>query len=130
VGDADAEAVERVFNRGVAMTPLASSPAQQLDGVCKSFPRFHTNAPEMIHGIHHAFLVLGGLTALSAIVFRELKKGDGDTVSLTRSQNMLGDESTQAPSWRTGTDLWEWGKHPIDIAKFTRVLLSQFYEQP
>jgi MFS family permease len=43
--------------------------------------RFHTSAPEMIHGIHQAFLVLGGLTVLSAIVFRELKKEDGDTVS-------------------------------------------------
>jgi len=44
--------------------------------------RFHTSAPEMIQGIHKAFLVLGGLTVLSAIVFRELKNDDGDTVSL------------------------------------------------
>src|ERR1022692_2717097 len=43
--------------------------------------RFHASAPEMIHGIHRAFLVLGGLTILSAIVFRELKNNDGDTVS-------------------------------------------------
>ena len=43
--------------------------------------RFHTSAPEMIRGIHEAFLVLGGLTILSAIVFRELKRGDGDLVS-------------------------------------------------
>ncbi len=43
--------------------------------------RFHSNAPEMIHGIHQAFLVLGGLTMLSTIVFRELKSGDGDVVS-------------------------------------------------
>ena len=43
--------------------------------------RFHSNAPQMIHGIHQAFLVLGGLTILSAIVFRELKSGDGDSVS-------------------------------------------------
>jgi MFS family permease len=43
--------------------------------------RFHTSAREMIHGIHRAFLVLGGLTVLSAIVFRELKNDDGDTVS-------------------------------------------------
>jgi EmrB/QacA subfamily drug resistance transporter len=43
--------------------------------------RFHTSAPEMIHGIHKAFLVLGGLTVLSAIVFRELKTEDGDSVS-------------------------------------------------
>ena len=44
--------------------------------------RFHTSALEMIHGIHQAFLVLGGLTVLSAVVFRELKNDDGDTVSL------------------------------------------------
>jgi EmrB/QacA subfamily drug resistance transporter len=44
--------------------------------------RFHTSGPEMIRGIHHAFLVLGGLTVLSAIVFRDLQKEDGDTVSL------------------------------------------------
>jgi len=43
--------------------------------------RFHTSAPEMIHGIHQAFLVLGGWTILSAIVFRELKNDDGNTVS-------------------------------------------------
>jgi hypothetical protein len=43
--------------------------------------RFHSDAPQMIHGIHQAFLVLGGLTILSTIVFRELKSGDGDTVS-------------------------------------------------
>ncbi|HEV3272789.1 MAG TPA: DHA2 family efflux MFS transporter permease subunit [Candidatus Methylacidiphilales bacterium] len=42
---------------------------------------FHASAPEMIHGIHQAFLVLGGWTIFSAIVFRELKKDDGNTVS-------------------------------------------------
>jgi hypothetical protein len=35
----------------------------------------------MIRGVHHAFFVLGGLTVLSTIVFRELKSTDGDTVS-------------------------------------------------
>jgi len=44
--------------------------------------RLHTTAPEMIHGIHQAFLVLGGWTILSTVVFRELKTEDGDTVSL------------------------------------------------
>jgi EmrB/QacA subfamily drug resistance transporter len=43
--------------------------------------RFHSNAPQMIHGIHQAFFVLGGLTILSTIVFSELKSVDGDTVS-------------------------------------------------
>jgi hypothetical protein len=36
----------------------------------------------MIHGIHQAFLVLGALTVLSALVFRELKNEDGDSISL------------------------------------------------
>ena len=43
--------------------------------------RFHSSAPQMIHGIHQAFLVLGALTILSTIIFRELKKRDGDSVS-------------------------------------------------
>jgi MFS family permease len=45
-------------------------------------PDRHTSsAPQFIHGIQRAFLVLGGMTLLSTIVFRELKKGDGDAVS-------------------------------------------------
>ncbi len=44
-------------------------------------PATHSNSIEMIHGIHEAFLVLGGMTVLSTIVFRTLKSGDGDTVS-------------------------------------------------
>ena len=52
--------------------------------------RFHTSAPEMIRGIHLAFLVLGGLTVLSAIVFRELKNADGDTVSLHKVLQHVG----------------------------------------
>jgi len=43
--------------------------------------RFHADAPQMIHGIHQAFLVLGGLTILSAIVFAGLKRDDGNAVS-------------------------------------------------
>src|ERR1700733_12174707 len=45
-------------------------------------PDRHTSsAPQFIRGIHRAFLVLGAMTILSTIVFRELKRGDGDTVS-------------------------------------------------
>jgi EmrB/QacA subfamily drug resistance transporter len=43
--------------------------------------RFHSDAHEMVQGIHRAFLVLGGLTILSAMVFRELKNDDGETIS-------------------------------------------------
>jgi EmrB/QacA subfamily drug resistance transporter len=41
----------------------------------------NSNPLEMIDGIHKAFFVLGGLTIVSTIVFRTLKRGDGDTVS-------------------------------------------------
>ena len=43
--------------------------------------RFHSSAPEMIHGIHQAFLVLGALTVLSTTIFSGLKSGDGDSVA-------------------------------------------------
>jgi EmrB/QacA subfamily drug resistance transporter len=43
--------------------------------------RFHTSAPEMVSGIHKAFLALGGLTVVSALVFRGLRRSDGDTLS-------------------------------------------------
>jgi EmrB/QacA subfamily drug resistance transporter len=52
--------------------------------------RFHTSAPEMIQGIHKAFFVLGGLTILSSIVFRELKSDDGNTVSLHKAIQHTG----------------------------------------
>lgn len=51
-------------------------------------PDRHTsNSLQFIHGVQHAFLVLGGMTLLSTIVFRELKRGDGDAVSLKREMH-------------------------------------------
>jgi EmrB/QacA subfamily drug resistance transporter len=43
--------------------------------------RFHASAPQMIEGIHRAFLVLGGWTVLSTLIFGGLQAGDGDNVS-------------------------------------------------
>jgi MFS family permease len=43
--------------------------------------RFHSDPTQMVHGIHEAMLVLGGLTVLSSMIFRGLKKGDGGSVS-------------------------------------------------
>jgi EmrB/QacA subfamily drug resistance transporter len=37
-----------------------------------------SNAGEMIHGLHEAFLVLGGFTVLSTVIFHRLKSGDGE----------------------------------------------------
>jgi EmrB/QacA subfamily drug resistance transporter len=45
-------------------------------------PDRHTSNPaQFIHGLHRAFFVLGGMTLLSTLVFRGLKRGDGDTIS-------------------------------------------------
>jgi EmrB/QacA subfamily drug resistance transporter len=43
--------------------------------------RMHSTAPQMIQGIHRAFLALGGWTVISTLVFAGLQKGDGDNVS-------------------------------------------------
>lgn len=43
--------------------------------------RFKSNPTEMIHGVHRAFFVLGGMTILSSIVFRQLRRGDGSAVA-------------------------------------------------
>ena len=48
--------------------------------------RFNSSAPQMIHGIHQAFLLLGGLTVLTAIIFRSLKSDDGAAVSRHKTQ--------------------------------------------
>ncbi|HEX9139471.1 MAG TPA: MFS transporter [Steroidobacteraceae bacterium] len=44
--------------------------------------RFRTIPAEIIHGVHGAFWLLGGFTVLSTFIFRRLKTGDGDNVSL------------------------------------------------
>jgi EmrB/QacA subfamily drug resistance transporter len=47
--------------------------------------RFHTNAPEMVAGIHEALLILGVWTIFSSIIFSELRKDDGNTLSLHKA---------------------------------------------
>ncbi|MBS0365676.1 MAG: DHA2 family efflux MFS transporter permease subunit [Proteobacteria bacterium] len=46
--------------------------------------RFHSTAPQMIHGIHLAFLTMGAATLVSSLVFRNLRDGDGRSVSQHR----------------------------------------------
>jgi hypothetical protein len=41
----------------------------------------HADSAAMIHGVHEAFLVLGGFTILSAMMFSRLKPSDGQEVS-------------------------------------------------
>ncbi len=52
--------------------------------------RFHTSPPEMIHGIHDAFFVLGGITVLSTMVFSELRSTDGASTSQHKALEHAG----------------------------------------
>jgi hypothetical protein len=42
------------------------------------------NAQQMIHGLHLAFLLLGGWTILSTLTFTALEERDGEAVSRHR----------------------------------------------
>jgi EmrB/QacA subfamily drug resistance transporter len=44
-------------------------------------PNQSSGPPEMIHGVHKAFIVLGLLTILSTLIFHGLKSEDGNAVS-------------------------------------------------
>jgi EmrB/QacA subfamily drug resistance transporter len=84
---------------GEADTSMASTIASTMQQMSMSFgvatasltaavfipDRFHSDATQLIHGIHKAFLVLGGLTILSSLIFRELRRDDGDNVSRHRT---------------------------------------------
>ncbi len=52
--------------------------------------RLHATPFEMIHGVHRALWLLGALTLVSALVFTDLKSGDGDAVSLHKSELPAG----------------------------------------
>ena len=47
--------------------------------------RFHTDATQMIHGVHEAFVVLGVATVVSSAVFYGLRRTDGSAVSQHRA---------------------------------------------
>ena len=51
--------------------------------------RSRASVPQMIHGIHDAFLLLGGLTVLSAGIFQGLKRDDGDNVSQHHAESTI-----------------------------------------
>jgi hypothetical protein len=44
----------------------------------------------MILHIHQGFLVLGGMAILSTLVFRELKRGDGGSVTRQKAALPVG----------------------------------------
>ena len=81
-----------IAERDTSMASTMASSTQQLSmsfGVAASSlavavfipDRFHAATPDIIRGIHHALLALGGFTILSTLLFRTLKPTDGDNVS-------------------------------------------------
>jgi EmrB/QacA subfamily drug resistance transporter len=56
--------------------------------------RFHSNATQMLYGLHWAFIALGALTIASALIFNTLRTGDGAGVARDTEiipANRLGD---------------------------------------
>ncbi|HTB79043.1 MAG TPA: DHA2 family efflux MFS transporter permease subunit [Polyangiaceae bacterium] len=51
--------------------------------------RSHPDVAQMIRGIHQAFLLLGGLTVVSAGVFQGLKREDGESVSQHHAEHTV-----------------------------------------
>ncbi|HEY3754947.1 MAG TPA: DHA2 family efflux MFS transporter permease subunit [Opitutaceae bacterium] len=109
-------------------TSMASSLASTMQQMSMSFgvavaslaaaffiPDRHTGSPgEMVHGTHQAFLCLGGMTILSALVFRELKPNDGASVSRHKVSSPEGGVTTH-PSAGTAVGPHESTTHP-DLA--------------
>ncbi|MGE3263059.1 MAG: DHA2 family efflux MFS transporter permease subunit [Bacteriovoracia bacterium] len=55
--------------------------------------QFHSEPHEMIHGLHRAFYVLGAITMLSALIFRELRSEDGNNISLHKAGAGVADSA-------------------------------------
>ncbi len=81
VGEADASMASTIASTMQQMSMSFGVAAASLTTAVFIPDRFRSDPPQMIHGIHLAFLVLGGLTVLSAAIFRELRTEDGDSVS-------------------------------------------------
>jgi hypothetical protein len=47
--------------------------------------RFHTDAAQMIQGVHEAFVALGIATVISSVVFHGLRRTDGSSESRHRA---------------------------------------------
>jgi EmrB/QacA subfamily drug resistance transporter len=64
--------------------------------------RFHTDAPQMIHGIHQALVALGAATIVSSAVFRGLRSTDGSAVSQHREPRPEASERHEPGAERNG----------------------------
>jgi hypothetical protein len=66
--------------------------------------RAHSNPPQMIRGIPEAFLVLGGFTVLSTIIFSKLKREATVATSANRRYCTVGEYPSNKLAQRLTTD--------------------------
>jgi hypothetical protein len=81
VGEADASMASTIASTMQQMSMSFGVAAASLITAVFIPDRLRSEPSEITHGIHLAFLVLGGLTVLSAGIFGELRPEDGDSVS-------------------------------------------------
>jgi MFS family permease len=82
--DIDEDTTSNASSIASTMQQMSVSFGVAVAGLATAFfipDRFHSNPVEMIHGIHDTFLVLGGFTILSTVIFHKLKSEDGSNVS-------------------------------------------------
>ena len=81
IADADASKASTIASTTQQMSMSFGVATASLTAAFFIPDRFHSQAPELIHGIHQAFVAVGGLTLLSTLVFVGLRRTDGAVVS-------------------------------------------------
>jgi MFS family permease len=81
VSDSDASKASTIASTLQQMSLSFGVAAASLSTAIFIPDRSHSEPAQIVHGIHSALLVLGALTALSTLIFRELRPDDGASVS-------------------------------------------------
>jgi EmrB/QacA subfamily drug resistance transporter len=81
VSDSDASKASTIASTLQQMSLSFGVAAASLSAAIFIPDRAHSDPPQLVHGIHSALLALGSLTALSTLIFRELRPNDGASVS-------------------------------------------------
>jgi MFS family permease len=81
VSDSDASKASTIASTLQQMSLSFGVAAASLSAAIFIPDRTHSDPSQLVHGIHSALLALGALTALSTLIFRELRPNDGASVS-------------------------------------------------
>jgi EmrB/QacA subfamily drug resistance transporter len=84
VSDADAGSASTIASTAQQLSMSFGVAVASLVAAVFLPDRFHTDAAQMIHGVHEAFVVLGVATVISSGVFYGLRRTDGSAVSQHR----------------------------------------------